>query len=43
MGAGPHWFIARYAQTTPTGNWATSDQPFLNLRRAQVIFAPASP
>ena len=30
-----HWFIALYAQTTPTGNKATSDQPFLDLRRAQ--------
>ena len=30
-----HWFIARYAKTTPTGNKATSGQPFLDLRRAQ--------
>ena len=30
-----HWFIARDAQTTPTGNQATSDQPFLDMRRAQ--------
>ena len=27
-----HCFIARYAQTTPTGNYATSGQPFLDLR-----------
>ena len=33
-----HWLIARYPQTTHTGNQATSDQPFLDLRRAQVIF-----
>ena len=32
-----HWFIARYAQTTPTGNEATSDQLLLDMRRAQVI------
>ena len=32
------WFIAGYAQTTPTGNQATSDQPFLDLRRAQESF-----
>ena len=33
-----HWFIARYAQTTPTGNPATSDQRFLDLRGAQESF-----
>ena len=27
------WFIARYAQTTPMTNVATSDQPILDLRR----------
>ena len=37
-----HWIIVRYAQTTPTGIWATSDQPFLDLRWAQkrVIYTP---
>ena len=29
------WFIARYAQTTPISNVATSDQPLLDLRQAQ--------
>ena len=33
-----HWFIARYPQTTPTGNYATSDQPFIDLRWAQDSF-----
>ena len=31
-----HWFVACYAQPTPTGNQATTGQPFLDLRRAQV-------
>ena len=31
------WFIARYAQTTPMTNVATSDQPILDLRWAQII------
>ena len=30
-----HWFIAHCAQTTPTDNWVTSGQPFLELHRAQ--------
>ena len=34
------WFIARYAQTTPMSNVATSDQPILDLRRAQESFIP---
>ena len=29
------WFIARYAQTIPMTNVATSDQPILDLRWAQ--------
>ena len=34
------WFIARYAQTTPMSNVATSDQPILDLRRVQESFIP---
>lgn len=34
------WFISRYAQTTPMNNEATSDQPILDLRRAQEPFIP---
>ena len=34
------WFIARYAQTTPMSNVATSDQPILDLRRGQEWFIP---
>ena len=32
------WFIACYAQTTPMTNVATSGQPILDLRWAQVIY-----
>ena len=34
------WFIARYAQTTPMSNVATSAQPILDLCRAQESFIP---
>ena len=34
------WFIARYAQTTPMTNVATSDQSILDLRWAQESFIP---
>ena len=36
------WFIARYAQTTPMTNVPTSDQPILDLRRAQDEIHPQS-
>ena len=34
------WFIARYAQTTPMTNVATTDQPILDLHWAQESFIP---
>ena len=33
-----HWFIAWYAQNTPTNNKATSDQPILDLHQEQESF-----
>jgi len=35
-----YWFVSSYAQTTPVNNEGTSDQPLLNLRRAQESFIP---
>ena len=35
-------FIARYAQTTPMNNVATSDQPILDLRQAQESYIPSA-